>query len=79
MIFLYIHDNTPAQTHININPFGNLLDVLPKKMVERIKMQSAGEKQQFPPTNTMVDDLISSFKNIKALMEFKGKYFSGDR
>ena len=44
------------------------------------KMQGTEKKkQQFPLIFTMADDLISSFKNVKALMEFKGKYFSGDR
>ena len=49
---------------------------LEKKVAEPIKMQSAGEKQQFKRTNKMVDDyLISSLENFKALLDFKGKYF----
>ena len=27
----------------------------------------------------MMDDLICSVENFKALIEFKGKYFDGDR
>ena len=42
-------------------------------------MQSTGEKQQFSWTNKMVNDLISSIENFKALIEFKGKYSDGDR
>ena len=48
-------------------------------MAEGIKMQSAGEKQQLTWTKNMVDDLISCFENFKASMEFKAKYFNGDR
>lgn len=42
-------------------------------------MQSTGEKQQFLWTNEMMDASIISLENFKALMEFKGKYFDGDR
>ena len=37
------------------------------------------EKQQFTCTHKMMDDLICSVENFKALIEFKGKYFDGDR
>ena len=53
--------------------------VLPKKMTELIKMQITGEKQQFIWTNKMVDDLSRSLENVKALLEFEGKYFDRDR
>ena len=42
-------------------------------------MQSTGEKQQFLWTNEMMHASIISLENFKALMEFKGKYFDGDR
>ena len=42
-------------------------------------MQSTREKQQFSWANKMVNDLISSLENFKALIEFKGKYFDRDR
>ena len=48
-------------------------------MTEVIKMLSTGEKQQFTWISKMVDDLIRSLENFKAFMEFKGKYFDGDR
>ena len=37
------------------------------------KMQNTGEKQ-LAWTKKMLDDLISSFENFKALMELKDKY-----
>ena len=43
-------------------------------------MQSTGEKQQLTSTNKMVDEnLIKRLENFKASMDFKGKYFDGDR
>ena len=48
-------------------------------MTELIKMQITGEKQQFIWTNKMVDDLSRSLENVKALLEFEGKYFDRDR
>lgn len=48
-------------------------------MTEVTKMQITGEKQQFIWTDKMVDDLSRSLENVKALLEFKGKYFDGDR
>ena len=48
-------------------------------MAEVIKMLSTGEKQQFTWISKIVDDLIRSLENFKAFMEFKGKYFDGDR
>lgn len=48
MIFLYIHDNTHTETHINkLSIFGNLsfTHSSEKKMFEAINMQNTDEKQ----------------------------------
>ena len=57
-----------------------VLDAFFRKIIaETIKLQNTGIKQQFAWTNKMADDLIIRLDTFKALMEFKGKYFDGDR
>ena len=72
MIFWNIQVNTREQTHINKPPFFwklALNTLSHKKMADSIKTQSTGEKQQLTWTN-VVDNSISSYENLKALIDY---------
>ena len=78
--FLYDHDNTHAQTQQTNSIFWEvILDTFFRKRNRRgnkvakywIKTTFYFDKQN--------DDLIIRLENFKALMEFKAKYFDGDK
>ena len=79
--FLYNHDNTHAQTQQTNSIFWEvILDTFFRKKIEEAKkLQTTGLKQHFTSTSKILDGLIIRFENFKALMEFKAKYFDGDK
>ena len=50
-----------------------------KNMAEIIKLKNTRVKQQFAWINKILDDLITRLENFKTLIEFKAKYFEGDK